>query len=413
MLLSPEGVRTLATEWPQAAQAVLSVDHLKAADCKARRRLAILAPMHWLRRLAVSCVFLSLAASTLAARHPQETGFLNRTILLNGTLHHYQVYLPEGWNEHMKWPVILFLHGSGERGAEGMDETQIGLPAAIRIHPERWPAVVVMPQVPFNHHHWTDPEMMELAMGALNEEEREFHGDPDRTYLTGLSLGGYGVWELARTYPHVFAAIAPVCGGIFWSYQPQRWQEPELPAEYAHALAHTPAWLFHGADDNVVSPRQSVLMFEAMKAAGANVRFWEYEKVRHNVWERAYSEPELPRWLFSHHLAQDSSIPPAAERLLVPIHPIPVKVNPQLYDAYEGEYTDLGVPSITVYRQGDQLFQRNRVGDTTELLPESANTFFFVTGGTMRLTFERDSSGQVHGVRIRDDRHEDFWEKKR
>ncbi len=369
--------------------------------------------MHWLRRLALSCVLLSPAFPTLAARHPQETGFLNRTILLNGTLHRYQVYLPEGWNDRTRWPVILFLHGSGERGAEGMDETQIGLPAAIRIHPERWPAVVVMPQVPFNHHHWTDPEMMELAMGALNQEEHEFHGDPDRTYLTGLSLGGYGVWELARTYPHVFAAIAPVCGGIFWSYQPQRWQQTELPAEYAHALAHTPAWLFHGADDNVVSPRQSVLMFEAMKAAGANVRLWEYEKVRHNVWERAYAEPELPRWLFAHHLAQTPSIPPAAERLLVPVHPIPAKVNPQTFDAYEGEYTDLGVPTITIYRQGDQLFQRNRVGDTVELLPESSNTFFFITGGTMRLTFERDSSGQVHGVRIRDDRHEDFWEKKR
>lgn len=371
----------------------------------------MLADMLWMRRFVTSCVLL-LAIPALA-RRPQETGFLNRTILLNGALHRYQVYVPENWDEHTKWPVILFLHGSGERGAEGMDETQIGLPAAIRVHPERWPAIVVMPQVPFNHHHWTDPDMMEMAMGALGQEEREFHGDPERTYLTGLSLGGYGVWEIARAYPHVFAAIVPVCGGVFWSYQPQRWQQTELPAEYAHVLAHTPAWLFHGADDNVVSPRQSVLMFEAMKAAGANVRLWEYEKVRHNVWEKAYAEPELPRWLFAHHLAQEAALPPASELVMVPVHPVPVKLNPAIYDAYEGEYTDLGVPTVTIYRQGEQLFQRNKVGDTVELLPESPSTFFFVTGGTMRITFERDASGQVHGMRVHDDRHEDFWEKKR
>ena len=383
-----------------------------ALSASLKAPLDILASMPWLRRLFLSCVFLLLAPPAFSARHPQETGFLNRTILLNGTLHRYQVYVPEGWDAHTRWPVILFLHGSGERGVEGMDETQLGLPAAIRIHPERWPAIVVMPQVPFNHHHWTDPDMMALAFSALNAESREFHGDPERTYLTGLSLGGYGVWEIARTYPHTFAAIVPVCGGIFWSYQPQRWQQTELPAEYARALAHTPAWLFHGADDNVVSPRQSVLMYDAMKAAGANVRLWEYEKVRHNVWERAYAEPELPRWLFAHHLSQAAAVPPAAERVLVPIHPVPAKINPQVYDAYEGEYNDLGVPQVTVYRQGDQLFQRNRVGDVTELLPESANTFFFVTGGTMRITFERETNGQVRGLRVRDDRHEDFWEKK-
>ncbi len=373
----------------------------------------MLAHMLWLRRLVLPCVLL-LAGPALAFSHrPQETGFLNRTLTLYGVVHHYQVYLPEGWDEHAKWPVILFLHGSGERGEEGMDETQIGLPAAIRVHPERWPAIVVMPQVPFNHHHWTDPDMMEMAMGALAQEEHEFHGDPERTYLTGLSLGGYGTWEIARTYPHVFAAIVPVCGGVFWSYQPQRWQQTELPTEYARVLAHTPAWIFHGAADNVVSPRQSELMFDAMKAAGANVRLWEYEKVRHNVWDKAYAEPELPRWLFSHHLSQAASVPPAAERVLVPVHPIPAKVNPAIYDAYEGEYLDQGVPQVTIYRQGDQLFQRNHVGDTIELLPESMNTFFFVTGGTMRLTFERDASGQVRGMLVHDDRHEDFWEKKR
>ncbi len=142
--------------------------------------------------------------------------------------YHYVVYLPMDWNPKQKWPVILFLHGSGERGADGLDETQVGLPNALRSHYERWPFVVVMPQVPYNHHHWTDPDIMAMAMAALNAEVKEFHGDPQRLYLTGMSLGGYGVWEIAKDYPGRFAAIAPVCGGIYWSYAPGRWHQPEL-----------------------------------------------------------------------------------------------------------------------------------------------------------------------------------------
>ena len=364
------------------------------------------------RRFLLCCLLLLVAAPAFA-RRAQETGFLNRSLTINGVAHKYQVYLPEGWNEHEKWPIILFLHGTGERGTEGMDETQIGLPAAIRMHPERWPFVVVMPQVPFNHHHWTDPDMMEMAMGALDLETHEFHGDPERTYLTGLSLGGYGVWELARTYPHTFAAIVPVSGGVFWSYQPQRWQQTELPMEYARVVAHTPAWIFHGADDPVVAPKQSELMYEAMKAEGGNVRFWEYAGVRHNSWEKAYAVPELPHWFLSHHLGQDAQLAPAAERVLVPVHPVPAHVNPAVFDAYVGEYEDQGVTEVTIYRQGDSLYQRTRQGDVAELLPESANSFFFPSGSTSRLTFERDSAGQVKGVRFHDDRHEDFWERKR
>jgi poly(3-hydroxybutyrate) depolymerase len=185
--------------------------------------------------------------ATLSARgahhfHPQDTGFLNRSIEINGSTYKYQVYLPETWNPHQSWPMILFLHGSGERGSDGMDETQVGLPNAIRSHPERWPFVVVMPQDPYYHHYWTDHDIMTMAMAAFDAEVREFHGDPQRLYLTGLSLGGYGTWEIAKNYPGKFAAVVPVSGGIFWSYQPARWKEQQdLPKEYAHAIGRTPA----------------------------------------------------------------------------------------------------------------------------------------------------------------------------
>jgi len=138
------------------------------------------------------------------ARHekpepPQETGFLNRRIELHGTTYRFQVYLPEEWrrDDHKQWPIILALHGRGERGSEGMWQTQIGLPQEVRDHPERWPFIIVMPQCP-QADYWTDPEMMAMAMATLDLETAEFHADPERTYLTGLSLGGYGAWELAR-----------------------------------------------------------------------------------------------------------------------------------------------------------------------------------------------------------------------
>ncbi len=371
-----------------------------------------------------ACLWLGLAAlagaaigfePACAARQPQDTGFLNRTVVVNGTLHRYVVYLPENWTGDRKWPVILFLHGSGERGAEGLDQTQVGLPAAIRSHPERWPFVVVMPQVPFNHHYWTDPDMMQTALTALSAEQREFNGDPDRTYLTGLSLGGYGVWELARDNPHTFAAIAPVCGGVFWSYRPSRWTEQTtLPEEYARVLRHEPVWIFHGADDPVVSPRQSTLMYDALKSVDGTVRFYEYAGVKHNVWEKAYANPELPRWLLAHSLGTDAALPPAAEYQLVPVHPLPARINPSLYEAYTGEYEDNGVVQITVFREGDQLMQRNRIGEVTELLPESAATFFYPSGSTSRLIFERDPvTGLVRDAVSRDDRHEERWNRKR
>ena len=380
------------------------------------------------RALLALCLALLCLPASAALRHPgvpgalasgprgsrQDTGFLNRTLDLNGTLHRYVVYLPENWSPNQSWPVILFLHGSGERGSEGLDQTQIGLPQAIRLHPERWPFIVVMPQVPFSHHHWTDPDMMAVAMAALNDEVKEFHGDRERLILTGLSLGGYGAWEIARTYPRHFAALVPVCGGVFWSYQPERWREVNtLPAEYARVVGRTPTWMFHGADDPVVVPRQSQLMFQALKSAGGDVRLWEYAGVRHNVWDRAYGEPQLPRWLLAQRLSAIPKLTPAAEEILVPIHPVPATIDPAIYNAYAGEYEDQGVVVATISRDGNKLMERNQIGETFELLPENSSTFFYPTGGSRRVTFERDADGRVTGIRFSDDRHEENWERRR
>jgi len=355
---------------------------------------------------------------------PQDTGFLNRKIVLHGVEYKFQVYLPEEWrrDDRKLWPIILFLHGRGERGSEGMWHTQIGLPEAVRNHPDRWPFVIVMPQCPQSAH-WTDPAMLELAMAALDQEAAEFHGDPARTYLTGLSLGGYGAWELARLHPHRWAAIVIASSGVFWSYEPERWQQAStLPAQYAGALGRTPVWLFHGSLDSVVAPRQSDLMFDALKSAGGNVRLWIYQGLKHDSWTRAYDEPELPRWLLEHRrLAGPANGPAAgteppafAERLVIPIAPPVIKLATAQLDSLAGDYREPNGKAITaIFRQGDQLLSRAPGGDVTPLEAESPDAFFYSIGPNgsvaVHISFERDSQGHVTAFTLRDNRHEERW----
>ena len=240
---------------------------------------------------------------TLGSAAASETGFLNRKVPIGPRTYRFQVYVPPDWDRARKWPVILFLHGAGERGDDGLIQTEVGIGGALRRHVDRFPAVVVMPQCR-REVWWQDPEMESMALAALEQAMQEFGGDPARVYLTGLSMGGYGTWALGTKHPKRFAALAPICGGIRW---PSR-ATPEPPAEssgedpYADAakkIGATPVWAFHGSADNRVPVTESRKMVEALKAAGGNVRYTEYEGVGHNSWDRAYREAELSTWLFS------------------------------------------------------------------------------------------------------------------
>src|ERR1700761_8582480 len=347
----------------------------------------------------------------------QETGFLNRTVDLHGTMYRFQVYLPEEFrrDEHRDWPIILFLHGRGERGAEGMWQTQIGLPAALRDHPERWPFIVVMPQCP-QMHYWTDPDMLAMAMAALDQEIIEFHADTARTYLSGISLGGYGAWELARNYPRRWAAIAIAASGIFWSYAPERWHETTtLPAEYARAVGRTPIWAFHGSNDQVVPLREDELMYAALKATGGHIRYWIYQGLEHDCWWRAFNEPDLPRWLLSHRLDPKQEPGPYAERTVIPLHPPMLHLTPAQLDSFTGEYVDEhDTLAVTLFRQGDQLYQKNVHGEIFELAAESLSSLFYPNGISLtRIAVERDPQGRITELILRDDRHEEHWEKQR
>jgi predicted peptidase len=234
---------------------------------------------------------------------PHETGFLIRSVTVRGTAYPYTVYVPRTFDTSKRWPVILFLHGSGERGADGLKSTQIGVAAAIRANPDRVPAIAVFPQAPVDSRWLGDPA--DAAMAALEQSVKEFHGDRSRIYLTGLSVGGYGTWHLALAHPDTFAALVIVCGGLLPHETTTAVQQSPLTMEKgdpyaftAHALRHLPIRMFHGDADPVIPVTESRRMAEALKNEGADAKLVEFAGVGHNSWDRAYGDAELWQWLF-------------------------------------------------------------------------------------------------------------------
>jgi predicted peptidase len=206
---------------------------------------------------------------------------LRRTIRLR-----YYLALPEGYDQDgtRRWPLILFLHGAGERGASLVKIKKHGIPRVIdegRV--ADFPFVAVSPQCPADSR-WT----LELdALGALLDAVEAGHRiDPDRVYLTGLSMGGFGTWALAAAEPDRFAAIAPICGGGDRSS--------------TRRITHIPVWAFHGAADPVVPLTRGAEMVEALALNGGDVRLTVYGDARHDSWTRTYDDPELHAWFLSH-----------------------------------------------------------------------------------------------------------------
>jgi predicted peptidase len=236
---------------------------------------------------------------TLAVADEGEP-FLKREVAVGGTTFVYRVYAPAALRPSpartQKPPIILYLHGAGERGDDGEEQTRLGLGPAIRAHPERFPAIVVMPQC--RRGSWWQGVQEEQALAALAACEKEFDTDPNRVYLTGLSMGGFAAWAIAGKHPDRFAALVPICGGVRapWDTRPPQGNPYREAAERVKKL---PIWIFHGAADPTVPVTESRKMNEELKQLGADVRYTEYEGVGHHSWDPAYAEPELARWLFA------------------------------------------------------------------------------------------------------------------
>lgn len=246
-----------------------------------------------------------LQAACVSAPQRTSGGFVERGVEVGGTTHRYQVFVPASRAGGAKPPAILFLHGSGERGSDNNKQLEVGLGPYVRSRMQDFPAIVVFPQAP-DDSEWTQ-DAGRIAIAALDAAMREFDADPARTYLTGISMGGYGTWELALQSPQRFAALVPVCGGITvdWTNQRPQMQAKSVIgasdpfAEAARRLRDVPVWIFHGAIDDAVPVLQSRRMDAALKAAGArDVRYTEFPGVNHFSWDPAYATPALWDWLF-------------------------------------------------------------------------------------------------------------------
>lgn len=252
--------------------------------------------------IVASCLMF-LLQSSLAQSHI-ETGFLDRVVNVAGHDYRYQVYVPSSYTAARRWPVILFLHGAGERGSDGLLQTQVGLGAAIRLNSSRYPAIVVFPQAPSDSMWVGIPA--HVAIAALDQTLQEFQTDSDQVYLTGLSMGGNGAWYLAYRHPSKFAALVPICGWVVPFAPRHHGFEMVVPGDsalafeaLAHQLAQLPTWIFHGEEDRTVPVEQSRQAAAALKAVGADVQYTELPGTGHTSWDAAYGSTKFTTWLFA------------------------------------------------------------------------------------------------------------------
>ena len=246
---------------------------------------------------------LLLLLGIAASLQQTQTGFLDRSVTVGTRAYHYQVYVPADYASKPSWPAILFLHGAGERGTDGLLQTNVGLGAAIRQNASRYPAIVVFPQVPPDSQWVGTPA--DMAVAALQQTMREFHVDASRVYLTGLSMGGHGTWYIAYRHAELFAAVVPICGWVR-DFPMFRGSVPVVPGDSASVMTNlaqhlgkVPIWIFHGEVDQVVNVNGSREPAAALKAAGVNVQYTELLGLNHNSWDAAYGSDEFVRWLFA------------------------------------------------------------------------------------------------------------------
>jgi predicted peptidase len=198
-----------------------------------------------------------------------------------------------------RYPLVIFLHGSGERGNDNEAQLKWGVANfATDQNMILHPAFVIAPQCP-EKMTWANisrPDMklqstptkpMELLIGLIQQLKKTLRIDSNRIYITGLSMGGYGTYDAIQRYPNLFAAAVPVCGAG--------------DASKAPSIVHLPIWIFHGAEDPAVDPKYSLEMFQALTKAGAHPGFTQYPEVGHFSWLHAYSDPLMIEWLFRQH----------------------------------------------------------------------------------------------------------------
>ena len=218
----------------------------------------------------------------------------------------YRLLLPQNFDNNKKYPLIIVLHGSGERGSD--NEKQLIHGGALFLKEEnrnKYPAIVVFPQCQ-DKNFWSNTQFifnergergmyflnggepsvpMKLLMALTENLQKQFKVRQDQIYVMGLSMGGMGTFEVVNRMPYTFAAALPICGGA----------NPSTAAK----LKGTKWWVFHGAKDDVVAPKLSEDMVKAMKRNSVDVKFTLYPNANHNSWDSAFAEPDLLKWMFA------------------------------------------------------------------------------------------------------------------
>lgn len=232
--------------------------------------------------------------------------FTKASFQLEGHKLPYQIMYPEGYDSSKRYPLVVFLHGAGERGDDNERQLTHGKQFLIDNFRSKYPAIVIAPQCPSNSW-WTNARRNDMdgkltfTFGYTDTESESMHVlthlvgfwlssgsvDLSRVYVGGLSMGGMGTFELLWRMPYVFAAAFPICGGSSIDKMPL----------YAK---NTALWVFHGSADSVVPVDFSRKAVKELQSLGCEVKYTEYEGVDHNSWDNAFNEKDLPKWIFQH-----------------------------------------------------------------------------------------------------------------
>ncbi len=237
----------------------------------------------------------------------------------SGNVLFYRLLKPKMLREQNKYPLVLFLHGIGERGDDNSGQLKWGAKNfATDENMEKYPCFLAAPQCPLDDF-WVSAledlsspyamaekptEAMKMALELVEFLMAEYPQiDPQRIYITGLSMGGFGTWDAVLRKPDLFAAAVPVCGGG--------------DVTQAERIAHIPIWAFHGAEDRLVIPKWSRDMIAAIRGAGGSPKYTEYPGIGHRSWIEAYSAPKLFEWLFSQKKSGQSEKPVSRATCLI------------------------------------------------------------------------------------------------
>ncbi len=217
----------------------------------------------------------------------------------NGDSLLYRIYIPKKFKKERNYPLVLFFHGAGERGNDNVKQLTHGVEEILTYSKKNGiETFILAPQCPENKQ-WVDTpwdapshtmsdkpsSSMQLVLQLLDELIAVYPLDINRLYVTGLSMGGFAVWDIIQRFPDKFAAAVPVCGGG--------------DASLAYRVKDVPIWAFHGDQDKTILPKRSRDMINAIKLAGGNPIYTEYKGVAHDSWTKAYANQEMLNWMFS------------------------------------------------------------------------------------------------------------------